>query len=183
MKRTLFNTMMGCLAALSLAGCGGSGSSSSGPSASSGPSESLISEGFEGVGIDAGVATSGGQSPSLVYALALYSSPQTYRLKLPNAEDKLKYDHEVTGTWSAKSLGNGEFELWLGDTSDKGCTISGRSVVLTIDDMEKYRAGKGSMATLSMAPFTHDKTDQCGYSCNTEGIQSAVIQQRNSLPQ
>ena len=75
MKRTLFNTMMGCLAALSLAGCGGSGSSSSGPS------ESLISEGFDGVAIEVGVATSGGQSPS-AYALGLDSSDKTFNLYL-----------------------------------------------------------------------------------------------------
>lgn len=167
--------MMGCLAALSLAGCGGSGSSSSGPS------ESLISEGFEGVGIDAGVATSGGQSPSLVYALALYSSPQTYRLILPKEGDaKNPYHNNVTGTWSAKSLGNGEFELWLGDTLDNGCTINGGSVRLTIHGMEKYRAGEGTTATLRGAPFTHKGT--CGYNGDAALAEVAVIQQRRSLP-
>ena len=169
--------MMGCLAALSLAGCGGSGSSSSGPS------ESLISEGFEGVAIEVGVATSSSQSPS-AYLLGLDSSDQTFELFLlqPGASSDatpLIY-HEVTGTWSAKSLGNGKFEIWLGDASDQsGCTISARSFVLTIGNMEEYRTGVKTGATLDKAPFTHDKTDQCVYSCNTEGIQSAVIQQRS----
>ena len=170
--------MMGCLAALALAGCGGSGSSSSGPS------ESLISEGFEGVGIDAGVATSGTSVYSPVYALALNSSDQTFKLYLLKAGGDLDDSyHKVEGTWSAKSLGNGQFELSLTNpTSDKGCTISGRSVVLTIDDMEKYRAGKGSMATLSMAPFIHDKAGDCDYSLDTNQAEKAVIQQRRSLP-
>ena len=162
MKRTLFNTMMGCLAALSLAGCGGSGSSSSGPS------ESLISEGFDGVAIEVGVATSGGQSPS-AYALGLDSSDQTFNLYLlkPGASSdstSLIY-HEVTGTWSAKSLGNGKFEIWLGYTSDQsGCAISARSFVLTIDNMEEYRTGVKTGATLDKAPFIHDKAGNCGYS-------------------
>ena len=161
--------MMGCLAALSLAGCGGSGSSSSGPS------ESLISEGFERVVIDAGVTS--GTSFSALYALELRSSPQTYRLILPKEGDaKNPYHDNATGTWSAKSLGNGKFEIWLGDTSDKGCTISGRSVVLTIDNMEKYRAGEETLATLDKAPFIH--TGECGYSGNTEQGERAEIGQK-----
>ncbi len=169
--------MMGCLAALALAGCGGSGSSSSGPS------ESLISEGFEGVGIDAGVATSGTSVYSPVYALALNSSDQTFKLYLLKAGGDLDDSyHKVEGTWSAKSLGNGQFELSLTNlTSDNGCTISGRSVVLTIGDMETYRAGKGSMATLDKAPFTHIGAGTCGYSCNTEQAEVAKIQQLRSL--
>ena len=165
--------MMGCLAALSLAGCGGSGSSSSGPS------ESLISEGFEGVGFDAFVvpSDSSGYSYSYAYALELRSSYQTFTLSLPKGNSS----HELTGTWSAKSLGNGKFELSLGDASDEGCKITGRTVVLTIDDMETYRAGGETTAKLSMAPFTHEGS--CSYSYKTEEAEMAEIQQLRSLPQ
>ena len=174
MKRTLFNTMMGCLAALSLAGCGGSGSSSSGPS------ESLISEGFNVVVINAWDDASGSDG-SAKYGFALDSSKQTFDLILPRSKDdpsNAPY-HYVTGTWSAKSLGNGKFEISLLDDASKqsGCTISARSFVLTIDNMEEYRTGVKTGATLDKAPFTHEGT--CGYSCNTEGIQSAEIEQRS----
>ena len=61
-------------------------------------------------------------------------------------------------------MGNGEFELSLsiGDTSDNGCTIRGvSSVKLTIDNMEQYRNGENTGATLDKVPFTHSGT--CGY--------------------
>ena len=156
--------MMGCLAAMALAGCGGSGSSSSGPS------ESLISEGFEGVGFDASVVTS--DTSGYAYALELRSSDQTFTLFLPKGNSS----HELTGKWSAKSLGNGKFELSLGDASYEGCKITGRTVVLTIDDMETYRAGGETTAKLSMAPFTHEGS--CGYSYKTEEAEMAEIQQK-----
>ena len=180
MKRTLFNTMMGCFAALSLAGCGGSGSSSSGPS------ESLISEGFVGVAIDAAVATSGTSADSPLYALVLNSSDQTFKLYLLKAGGGLKDSyHVVEGTWSAKSSGNRQFELSLTTlTPDKGCTIYGKSVDLTIDDMVKYRNGEVTWVTLSeKVPFIHDKAGDCGYILNTDQKVIAKIQQLRSLPQ
>ncbi len=178
MKRTLFNTMMGCLAALALAGCGGSGSSSSGPS------ESLISEGFEGVVIELGVSTSGGTLwDTAVYALVLDSSGQRCTLILPKKEGGTKNPyHKVTGTWSAKSLGNGKFEIWLGYTSDQSeCTIHGGTVELTIDNdyMAKYRAGEYALATLDKMPFTHE--GNCDYNWKIEQAQRVMIKQSDSL--
>lgn len=78
-------------------------------------------------------------------------------------------------------MGNGKFEIsLLGDASDQsGCAISARSFVLTIDNMEEYRTGVKTGATLDKAPFIHDKAGYCVYSCNTEGIQSAEIEQRS----
>ena len=173
--------MMGCLAAMALAGCGGSGSSSSGPS------ESLISEGFEGVAIEVGVATSSSQSPS-AYFLGLDSLDQKFNLYLlkpgVSSDSTPLIYHEVTGTWSAKSLGNGKFEIsLLGDASDKGCRISGRSFVLTIDNMEEYRTGVKTGATLDKAPFIHDKAGNCGYSLNTDQGGTAAIKQLDSSAQ
>ncbi|MGN1308590.1 MAG: hypothetical protein ACI4XO_01970, partial [Akkermansia sp.] len=118
------------------------------------------------------------------YVLGLDSSDQTFELFLlqpgASSDDSPHIYHEVTGTWSAKSLGNGEFELWLGDTLDNGCTINGGSVRLTIHGMEKYRAGEGTTATLRGAPFTHKGT--CGYNGDAALAEVAVIQQRRSLP-
>ncbi len=158
MKRTLFNTVMGCLAALSLAGCGGSGSGGSGAS-SSGPSESLIGGGFDYMKLE-----SKQSNDDFYYEIFLRPGQSCSLSLLKNGETH----HSLPGTWRAESLGNGEFKLFLTGfpNEDKGCTISvNSSVKLTIPNYSKYREGEQEVdAELDSAPFTHNSGTGCKYS-------------------
>ncbi len=159
MKRTLFNTLMGCLAALSLAGCGGSGSSGG---SSTMPSESLISEGYSSVHLQAS------------------SGKYSYYYVLNSDGTCLFYPHYAKaytfkGSWTAEFLGAGEspesgkFNITFGAFSPAAgslelkCTIDHTSeITLTIDDMIAYRAATAPVdASFDKAPYTH----QAGAGC------------------
>lgn len=150
MKRTLFNTMMGCLAALSLAGCGGSDSSTV-------PSESLISEG---------------------YYLALVSDDDIgkvpYSCYLLSDGTCRFYPHAILGfsfkgSWSAEFLGEGKFRITFSnfsknDTSsylDCEITFTPGPITLTITNMSAYRAGQRVAASFDKAPFNHTAGTEC----------------------
>ena len=155
--------MMGCLAALSLAGCGGSGAGGSGAS-SSGPSESLI--------IGAGYCMEL-KSPTSGYTFRL-SPNKSCELSIRSSEGNLL--HVLEGTWSVESKGNGKFELSLTNFTDSinpkpDCTISVTpSVNLTIFDYSKYCEREQEVdAKFDLAPFTHNLPSTssgttCGYS-------------------
>lgn len=155
MKRTLFNTMMGCFAALSLAGCGssGGGSGSGGSSDSGGDpswaSDSLLIEGTGGVGIE----ESGGS-----YYLSLLSSRTCWI-------NDYKSGASFQGEWSAQPTGKGKFEITISglgsSVTDTKCTCTIKvepQIVLTIpaDKWDAYREGTEVSATLDRLPFTHD---------------------------
>ena len=146
--------MMGCLAALSLAGCGGSGGGSGGGSDAGGDSswasDSLLIDGTGGVKI----TESGGS-----YYLSLLS----YGMCWINDE---KSGAEFQGQWSAQPTGKGKFLITISDlTTSSGptqctCTIAVASPIeLTIpaDKWDAYRNREDvSSATLNRPPFTHD---------------------------
>ena len=153
--------MMGCLAALSLAGCGGSGSGGSGAS-SSGPSESLISEGYSSVHLQAS------------------SGKYSYYYVLNSDGTCLFYPHYAKpytfkGRWTAEFLGAGEtpesgkFKITFGAFSpatgslELKCTIDHTSeITLTIDDMIAYRAATAPVdASFDRVPYTHTAGDDC----------------------
>lgn len=158
MKRTLFNTMMGCFAALSLAGCGssGGGSGSGGSSDSGGDpswaSDSLLIEGTGGVGIE----ESGGS-----YYLGLLSSRTCWI-------NDYKSGASFQGEWSDYPTEKGKFVITISglttSTQPTKCTCEIKvepQIVLTIpaDQWDAYREGREGTevsATLDRLPFTHD---------------------------
>ena len=158
MKRTLFNTMMGCLAALSLAGCGGS---DSGGGSSTVPSESLISEGYSLVQLSYH-PDGDGDTRANIYRLWADGTCQF----IPH------YPYEISfkGRWEAKYLGPGDtpgsgkflitFYGVSKDVNSKSWDCvdipSTQEITLNITDMSKYRAGWNSVAaSFDKAPFTH----------------------------
>ncbi len=160
MKRTLFNTMMGCLAALSLAGCGGSGGGSS-----SVPTESLISEGFDWMEVTV-------DATSVRYGYKFYFYPNgdcEFYLKDGNGAKH----HVDEAKWVATYQGNGVFRISISGgaltttpnitAGQENCTISfEQQIELNIPNMERYRDGKVvNDAHFTSAPFTHDKKNGC----------------------
>ena len=156
MKRTLFNTMMGCLAALSLAGCGGS---DSGGGSSTVPSERLISEGYRLV------LRSNESGDKVSYAYVLESDGKC--LFSPHETEDM--DIIFTGRWSEESLGGEKFRITFSDFSKTGdplnlnCEIDFTTgpITLTITDMSAYRAGQPVTASFDQAPFTHEAGTNC----------------------
>ena len=145
--------MMGCLAALSLAGCGDSGGGSS-----TVPSESLISEG---------------------YHLVLFSddpSKVSYICTLKSDGKCLFYPHGTedmgiifTGRWSEESLGGEKFRITFSgfsktdDPFNLNCEITfTQEITLTIKDMSAYRAAQAPVeGYFDQAPFTHEAGTEC----------------------
>lgn len=157
--------MMGCLAALSLAGCGGSGSGGSGAS-SSGPSERLINEGYSSVVLNA--FTSGS---TYYYTL---KSDGTCKL-WPHYPKDIRFE----GRWTAEFLGAGEtpesgkFKITFGafslasDPLGSNCKIDHISeITLTITDMSAYRRAALNdpvEAEFDKVPYTHQAGTGCTY--------------------
>ena len=146
--------MMGCLAALSLAGCGGSGSGGSGAS-SSGPSERLIGEGYHLVLLS-------DDSGKVSYACILESDGTClFHTHAKEQGDNPKF--HFTGSWSEEYLGDGEFRITFSNVSPTGtCKITcTRENTLTITNMSAYRAGQPVTASFDQAPFTHEAGTNC----------------------
>ncbi|MCI6981962.1 MAG: hypothetical protein MR894_07110 [Akkermansia muciniphila] len=157
MKRTLFNTtMMGCLAALSLAGCGDSGGGSS-----TVPSESLISEGFDWMEV-----TVGATSVCYGYKFRFYPEGNCgFRLT-----DDVNAEHIVNDAkWEAAYQGNGVFLISISGgnslPADSSCEIRfAQPIELYISNMEKYRDGEVVKdPRFTSAPFTHVKHNGCPF--------------------
>ena len=145
---------MGCLAALSLAGCGGSGGGSS-----TVPSESLISEGYHLVLLS-------DDSNKVSYACILESDGKC--LFYPHAvEQGNNPDFSVTGSWKEEFSGDGEFRITFSGSSkaraslDCGITFTQETITLTIPNMRAYRAGQQVAASFDQAPFTHKPGTNC----------------------
>ncbi|MGN0810488.1 MAG: hypothetical protein ACI4PY_03205 [Akkermansia muciniphila] len=184
MKRTLFNTMMGCLAALSLAGCGGSGGSGgSGGGSSSLPTESLISEGFSWMKVTVKATTTTGTTTGYEYVFYFYAGGDcVFYLEEPAGNGTVR-KHQFDGaTWVAASQGNGVFRisisggnLWSYPT-DSSCTIRfAEPIELHIPNMEKYRAGEVvSDAYFTSAPFTHGKESNCPLQSDLSDIKTSI---------
>ena len=98
--------MMGCLAALSLAGCGGSGGGSS-----TVPSESLISEGYHGVFL-------GSVEDSKVGYLCTLKSDGTCTFYPHKRPDYFIF----RGRWTEKFLGDGKFQITFDGVTGLGMT-------------------------------------------------------------
>ena len=140
--------MMGCLAALSLAGCGDSGGGSSIV-----PSESLISEGYHGVLL-------GSVEDSKVGYLCTLKSDGTCTFYPHKRPDYFIF----RGRWTEKFLGDGKFQITFDgvsldkNTQNWNCdiTFTPGPITLTITDMRAYRAAQYLVdASFDQAPFTH----------------------------
>ena len=142
--------MMGCLAALSLAGCGDSGGGSS-----TVPSERLISEGYHLVLLS-------DDSGKVSYACILESDGTClFHTHAKEQGDNPKF--HFTGSWSEEYLGDGEFRITFSNVSPTGtCKITcTRENTLTITNMSAYRAGQPVTASFDQAPFTHEAGTNC----------------------
>ena len=165
--------MMGCLAALSLAGCGDSGGGSS-----TVPSESLISEGYHSVFL-----LSADVNSKVSYLCSL-KSDGTCTFSLHKQED-----FSFVGSWREKFLGDGKFQITFDGVSldkntqnwDCDITFTPGPITLTITDMSKYRAAQYLVAaSFDQAPFTHkagkDKDgNECPESSATEGATKLAL--------
>ena len=153
MKRTLFNTMMGCLAALSLAGCGGS---DSGGGSSTVPSESLISEGYH-------LVLSSDDPGKVSYLCTLKSDGKC--LFYPHGTEDMGFS--FNGSWTETFLGGGKFRITFSvfskasDSLDCKITFT-QEITLTIKDMSAYRAAQAPVeGYFDQAPFTHEAGTEC----------------------
>ena len=159
--------MMGCLAALSLAGCGGS---DSGGGSSTVPSESLISEGYNSVYLNSYNIDS-----EVGYVCFLRSdgactfipnSPHTFRFK---------------GSWTEKFLGDGKFLITFDNLSEHGnslncgITFTPGPITLTITNMSAYRAAQEVTASFDKEPFTHTPGTGCNVTA-TKGATKLLLQ-------
>ena len=150
--------MMGCLAALSLAGCGGS---DSGGGSSTVPSERLISEGYRLV------LRSDESGDKVSYVCALESDGKC--LFSPHETEGMGII--FTGRWSEESLGGEKFRITFSgfsktdDPLNLNCKIDFTTgpITLTITDMSAYRAAQAPVeGSFDQAPFTHTaETDGC----------------------
>ncbi len=144
--------MMGCLAALSLAGCGDSGGGSS-----TVPSERLISEGYSTVKL------SSDESGKVSYGCILESNGMCLFFPVRPSSFCFK------GRWTEEFLGDGKFLITFGDFSplvtsaNWKCTIdfTPGPITLTITNMSAYRAAQEVSASFDKAPFTHTAGDDC----------------------
>ena len=167
MNSTLFNTMLGCLAALSLAGCGNS-SKGDVSSSSSAETMDLISDGFNIVEIVGGMENGGSGS----YYIRLRSNS--------SCTIKCIQDQSGIDTWGAHWSGShkpdGSYHITISDVCkmDSGCDIHiSNPLVLRIpdDQLPSYRSGAEiSGASFDSPPFTHKAADDCllGVSAGTE---------------
>lgn len=177
MKRTLFNTMMVCLAALSLAGCGGSGGSEGSGGGSSEAPVSLIGEGFNKVSFDCRQSS-------------VDPDPEAYSLELlEKGQNCLLYiqlggvvEHTGEGTWSAEYQGNGNFKIDLDITFPYAapCKVKvASSLVVNIPDMKTYQSGgKVSGASFTSSPFTHTAASGCKCSTQDASVNLTSVQQK-----
>ena len=137
---------MGCLAALSLAGCGDSGGGSS-----TVPSERLISEGY------CLILRSDESGDKVSYLCWLFSNGKC--LFYPHEEDT---GFSFNGSWTETFLGGGKFRITFSGFSKVGdslyceITFTPGPIILTIHDMRAYRAAQAPVdGSFDKAPFTH----------------------------
>ena len=155
MKRTLLNIMMGCLAALSLAGCGSSGGGSgSGGSSDSGGDPSWASDSLRIADNKIVEITESNNS----YKLILLSNGTC------QIDDKIS-EASFKGKWSDYPTEKVKFVITISglttSTQPAKCTCEIKvepQIVLTIpaDKWDAYREGTEVSATLDRLPFTHD---------------------------
>ena len=168
--------MMGCLAVLSLAGCGGSGGSEGSGGGSSEAPVSLIGEGFNRVRFEC-KQDSVDPDPK-AYSLELLEKGQ-YCLLYIQLGGVVKHTGE--GTWSAEYQGNGNFKINLENIKfpyAAPCTVKvASSLVVNIPDMQTYQSGGAvSGASFTSSPFTHTASG-CGCSTQEASVNLTSVQQ------
>ena len=175
MKHTLFNTMLGCLAALSLAACGGGGGGGDSSSASAG--SSLLSPGYNKVNLD------GQMDDKKIYRIDLIRGGEC-RLSFwdaASAEAVIAIEGYV-GCWTERQSADGSFEIQITgltpapeSTTNAGCVITcNNPMILRIpaDEMARYRNGElVAGCSFDASPLTHEATTGCHIT--TEGQHSA----------
>lgn len=168
--------MLGCLAALSLAACGGGGGgdSSSGSSGSSG--SSLLSPGYNIVTLDGLMddrkgytfdLIRGGECDLSFWNTALYEDHQ--------------WVEDYYGRWTEHQLADGSFEIQVTgltpapeSTTKAGCVITcNNPMILRIPaaEMARYRDGEVVTGSFDSSPLTHGAKARCYIT--TEGQHSA----------
>ncbi|MGN0811845.1 MAG: hypothetical protein ACI4PY_10165 [Akkermansia muciniphila] len=174
MKHTLFNTAVGCLAALSLAACGGGSGGSDSSSASAG--SSLLSPGYNIVTLDGLMDDGKGYTFDLIrggecdlsfWNTALYEDHQ--------------WVEDYYGRWTERQLADGSFEIQVTgltpepeSTTKAGCVITcNNPMILRIPaaEMARYRNGEEVTGSFASSPLTHGAKARCYIT--TEGQHSA----------
>ncbi len=169
MKHTLFNTMLGCLAALSLAACGGGGGGSDSTSASDG--SSLLSPGYDTVLLD------GQMDDGKLYTIDLIRGGECC-IRFWDADTyEEAYDSEdYEGRWTELQSADGSFKIQIDlPTTNVGCVITcNNPMILRIPagEMARYRNGEVvAGCSFDSSPLTHEATAGCYIT--TEGQHSA----------
>lgn len=176
MKHTLFNTAVGCLAALSLAACGGGSGGSDSSSASAG--SSLLSPGYNIVTLDGLMDDGKGYTFDLIrggYCDLSFWNTALY-------EDHA-WVEDYYGRWTERQLADGSFEIQVTgltpapeSTTKAGCVITcNNPMILRIPaaEMARYRAGKVVTGSFASSPLTHGAKARCYIT--TEGQHSASL--------
>ena len=166
---------MGCLAALSLADCGGGGGGGDSSSGSSG--SSLLSPGYNIVTLDGLMddrkgytfdLIRGGECDLSFWNTALYEDHQ--------------WVEDYYGRWTERQLADGSFEIQVTgltpapeSTTKAGCVITcNNPMILRIPaaEMARYRNGEEVTGSFDDEPLTHKAKKDCHIT--TEGQQSAA---------
>ena len=167
--------MLGCLAALSLAGCGGSGGGGGSSSASSG--SSLISPGYNTVTLDGLMDDGKGYTFDLIrggYCDLSFWNTALY--------EEHAWVEDYNGRWIERQLADGSFEIQVTgltpapeSTTKAGCVITcNNPMILHIPaaEMARYRAGEVVTGFFDSSPLTHGAKARCYISTEGQHIAS-----------
>ena len=172
MKHTLFNTMLGCLAALSLAACGGGGGGGDSSSASAG--SSLLSPGYNKVNL-------GGQmDDEKIYSIDLIRGGEC-RLSFWDAAsaDAVSAIEGYVGCWTERQSADGSFKIQIDlPTTDVGCDITcNNPMILRIPaaEMTRYRNGEEVTGSFDSSPLTHGASGSCSITTGQHSASPALF--------
>ncbi len=171
MKHTLFNTMLGCLAALSLAACGGGGGSDS-SSASSG--SSLLSPGYDTVLLD------GQMDDGKLYTIDLIRGGECcIRFWDADTYEEADDSEDYEGRWTELQSADGSFKIQIDlPTTDVGCDITCNNPMtlrIPADEMARYRNGEEVTGSFDSSPLTHGASGSCSITTGQHSASPAPI--------